>query len=678
MKQSTSYRLQGYADLLKRFDYSICHIQGKDNIWADLISRMLKSGNGEKRKDIRVESKRMRRPTEKGKEYQKQIRGEIDNDDDEKEEENGNGHREEKQKAISQRLERVVNMDEVEQIRDPLLPDQKYIERYRTLPNLPSLLEIARSQEKILRSIEFEEEALKEKVESFYGTDEVDGEEVNELFDEIADDRAVVDRVLRRGLGISPLGKSEMKLLVVRGTKKVWIPQDDERLIQRMLACAHLSAAGHRGIEATLNNLAEDVEWTDMKKRVKSYVLSCLHCIDDGAGFKIPRPMGDGLRVFARNEAIHMDYLFLGESTEEWGGYKWVLVIMDGFTKFVMLTPCKEPNAEVSAQGILHWYSMFGIVRLIISDQGSHFKNNLLSKLTHLLGVGQRFISPYASWSNGVIERMNREVIRIFKALVSEHGVSTDNWAGFIQIVEYALNFAYRERIKCSPAQLQTGVDRGRVLDVWLKEDEKSEIAVGQINEEFATKQVEELKELIEEYSERAATKMRDDIKKWRLHGPKGNKLFDFEVGDLVLVASTKGQIEANKLRPIWQGPYKVAKVMSKYKYLVKDVVNGMEMERHVAFIRHYADQNLHLDANIKAVIAEHKGLLKISKILAFGEGDDGEYLVKVQWEGLEGDYDDWQSVKEIFKDAPQMIVKAMDELLEEEDKRNMKRSLQM
>jgi hypothetical protein len=119
------------------------------------------------------------------------------------------------------------------------------------------------------------------------------------------------------------------------------------------MACAHLSGAGHRGSEATLNALTDYVEWANVKKDVKHYVMSCLHCVDDGAGFKIPRPMGDSLRVFTRNEALHADYLFLGETTEEWGDFKWVLLLMDGFTHFVMLTPCKEPSAEVTAQAIL-------------------------------------------------------------------------------------------------------------------------------------------------------------------------------------------------------------------------------------------------------------------------------------------------------------------------------------
>jgi thermostable 8-oxoguanine DNA glycosylase len=306
---------------------------------------------------------------------------------------------------------------------------------------------------------------------------------------------------------------------------------------------------------------------------------------------------------------------------------------------------------------------------LIISDQGTHFKNVLLGRSTHLLGVGQKFTSPYASWSNWVVERMNIEVIRVFKALLSEHGVSTDNWYIFIPVAEYALNFAYRQRIKCSPSMLQTGVEKGRPLDVIISEEEGKPV-VNQVNTQFALKQAEELRDFIREYSERAASAMREDFKRWREKGPKGNKIFEFEVGDLVLVASTKGQIAANKLRPVWQGPFKISKVISKYKYMVTNVADGREMERHAAFIRHYVDQALNLDAHVKAVIAEHQGELMISKIIGFGEDEDSQFLVNVQWEGLEDEYDDWQPLHEIHRDAPKLVEKAIHDMLSEDDRK--------
>jgi thermostable 8-oxoguanine DNA glycosylase len=201
---------------------------------------------------------------------------------------------------------------------------------------------------------------------------------------------------------------------------------------------------------------------------------------------------------------------------------------------------------------------------------------------------------------------------------------------------------------------------------------------VNQINAQFALKQAEELRDFIREYSERAASAMREDFKRWREKGPKGNKIFEFEVGDLVLVASTKGQIAANKLRPVWQGPFKIAKVISKYKYMVVNVVDGREMERHAAFIRHYVDQALNLDAHVKAVIAEHQGELSISKIIGFGEDEDGHFLVNVQWEGLEDEYDDWQPLHEIHRDAPKLVEKAINDLLSEDDRKAMYATLGM
>jgi hypothetical protein len=165
MKRSTSYRLQGYADLLKRFDYNICHIQGKDNVWADLISRMMEDRRVENQGQIRGENKRLRRPTEKGKAYREELMKEGDPQCSEEEEEK-KGYEEDESVETSEtqlvlrRYEGVAKVaetvgevqdnDGVGEDSDPLLPERMYIERYRTLPNLPSLYELMTSQKRAL------------------------------------------------------------------------------------------------------------------------------------------------------------------------------------------------------------------------------------------------------------------------------------------------------------------------------------------------------------------------------------------------------------------------------------------------------------------------------------------------------------------------------------------------
>jgi hypothetical protein len=132
MKRSTSYRLQGYADLLKRFDYTIYHIQGKDNVWADLISRMLRKDE----KVIRADTRRMIKLTEKGKAYQKELRGdgedsEEESDEEEKDAEEKKSQRKTKAKKSSHRkksqanqsIQKVNEERLVGVVRDPFLPD---------------------------------------------------------------------------------------------------------------------------------------------------------------------------------------------------------------------------------------------------------------------------------------------------------------------------------------------------------------------------------------------------------------------------------------------------------------------------------------------------------------------------------------------------------------------------
>jgi DNA-directed RNA polymerase subunit F len=113
-------------------------------------------------------------------------------------------------------------------IRDPLLPDQQFIDRYRTLPNLPSLVEIAKSQENHLTNFKWHNGSINEAVKQLYeGSVEIDNEDLEELFDKISDDEKVEDKLLRRGVILGPQSREELKILLSKVSNKVWIPQSD-------------------------------------------------------------------------------------------------------------------------------------------------------------------------------------------------------------------------------------------------------------------------------------------------------------------------------------------------------------------------------------------------------------------------------------------------------------------
>ena len=113
----------------------------------------------------------------------------------------------------------------------------------------------------------------------------------------------------------------------------------------------------------------------------------------------------------------------------------------------------------------------------------------------------------------------------------------------------------------------------------------------------------------------------------------------DFTVGDYVLVARVRTQGRQNKLVGTWTGPWRVVNDDKEHVYSVGNIVTGETREVHVARMRFYADKDLnitrqltetfqHIDQQVTYHIREITGVRKATR------GD--EYVVKVQWEGLE------------------------------------------
>ena len=80
----------------------------------------------------------------------------------------------------------------------------------------------------------------------------------------------------------------------------------------------------------------------------------CLHCADTRSGDVVPRPLGETVHGTAPNEVVHFDYLYVGESgpqasqgSPEDGGFRYILVIMDDLSNFVVDEQTWEPFKEI-------------------------------------------------------------------------------------------------------------------------------------------------------------------------------------------------------------------------------------------------------------------------------------------------------------------------------------------
>ena len=126
---------------------------------------------------------------------------------------------------------------------------------------------------------------------------------------------------------------------------------------------------------------------------------------------------------------------------------------------------------KVSARSVLKWCDSFGVPKAFTSDGGKHFARQVMQMVSSRLGVVRHFGVANVSWSHGTVQRMNREVVKTFRAVLSERSRPPNGWPLVLGAVQWALNSAYRERMGTTPFQMVTGRPPAMAMPVLTGED---------------------------------------------------------------------------------------------------------------------------------------------------------------------------------------------------------------
>jgi len=248
---------------------------------------------------------------------------------------------------------------------------------------------------------------------------------------------------------------------------------------------------------------------------------------------------------------LHMDFLFMGSGIE---GKNYLLIMRDDLSSYIWLWPTEDCTAASAAEALCVWIGVFGAMTWLISDQGSHFKNNLIKELVSELRTKHHFTTAYSPWANGSVERICREVLRATKALISEWKLSPKEWPAVTEAVQGVLNqsptptLGLRNKdakgVYRTPLEVFSGIKPIRPLIRALPVEKYVEVSTKDEARARALVGVEELQEAIRNMHQEvkgltsASRKRHVDRhnRRTNVHGT------GFAKGDFVLAMSTEGR----------------------------------------------------------------------------------------------------------------------------------------
>ena len=341
-----------------------------------------------------------------------------------------------------------------------------------------------------------------------------------------------------------------------------------ERALRLIHSCNY---AGHLGMERTWRKARDAYFWVGLRASIKEFIANCHEC-SCAKPHATVCPAGRKWPIVPKKfYRVHMD--LVGPFPTGSHGHKYVCVLVDAFTRYTFCYAMVDKSANSVADAIHYFIMKFGCPRVLISDNGREFVNEVIEGLTKVMGIDHFTIQSYRPSANGLVESHNRGIVQLLRLIV---GNNPGNWVQALQPAEFALNTAYNRSIQDTPYFLVFGQDpvlpysvvsREEVGPAYNIDDYKVQLS-GLTNRVF---------NVTRELLARAREEYKVDYDARQRVGDPG-----IQAGERVYLKRL--QPRKHKLEPCFVGPYRVIEV-DKSKAKLCHLGTGKQVEYHLSHV---------------------------------------------------------------------------------------------
>ena len=236
------------------------------------------------------------------------------------------------------------------------------------------------------------------------------------------------------------------KILLVKPNKRI----NRFKILYPNFAISHLGDLVHRkfahfGTKKTLRILQKGIYCKNLAKELRRTIAKCKVC----QATKFPNRSFQGpmecILPSSKSELYAMD--LFGPLPKAHRGNRFVLVIIDVFSKFVQTYPVNRPNAANCLKKLDMFINLCGKPKRVLSDHGTQFTSTVWQE-----GVKRRGIQPILSSirhpQSNPSERIMRELSRLFRAYCHNNHTG---WVELLPKINIWLNIVPHESTKVTP-----------------------------------------------------------------------------------------------------------------------------------------------------------------------------------------------------------------------------------
>ena len=301
---------------------------------------------------------------------------------------------------------------------------------------------------------------------------------------------------------------------------------------------------GHLGAERVLQLARQRVYWPKMKTDIEQFTQQRCRC--NAQRRKRQEAVAPLVSIHSSlpMELVVIDYLHLEKST---GGYEYILLIVDHFSRWAQAYPTKNKSAATAAKHLFNDFVLkYSLPGKILHDQGKEFENRMFKTIERFCGVVRSRTTPYHPQANGTCERMNSTLLQMLRTLAES---DKPKWHEHVNKLMAAYNVTTHSTTGYSPHFLLFGREPLIPLDLILGSRRPSGKQHANSYNKFVMEWEAHMKEAYKIARNNIQKVKSYSEERWR----KRLIASSLQLGDVVLVKNKREQGGPGKIRAYWE-----------------------------------------------------------------------------------------------------------------------------